>query len=904
MSGSILCTDVLVVGGGTSGCAAALAARREGAKVVVVESEPALGGIATRGGIHRYYWGSGGGLQSMIDDRTNAIGGLFGGNPSGFHPEARRIAIGQWFDEAQIEAICDAAVYEVLMENTRVMGVRALTPRGKIEIRAKIAIDCTGNGYLVRLAGGEMRYGRETDGLYHNYSLVPKRNKNGQLSYDNLDAGWVDPYDPWDVSRAYFEAREWIHQAYADGLHYWSVSSLLGIREGGLTKGEFTLGVEDYVEDRRFSDVIARSFSHFDNHGRDIGNESDFFQVWVAVLGLFTKGIWCDIPYRCLLPERLDHVLVGCRALSVDRDVAFGVRMQKDLQKTGEAAGIAAAMCVREGVSPKRLNVKDLQAKLVAANVLEEADLSRTESRNFVFRGGALHQKALSASAAERHIAELIACFDSDYRGQAIWLLSRQKGNGQVNTLLAEAMHGRPGIRTGAAVALALLGDDRAEPRLLEWLASREPAKLIGQMKSEPLWIVALILLRLLKSAAALEEALSLLDEDLPAERYTYVLKYFSDIAGRLSSEDRQRLRDRLKSWLGESDAGEHYRMRDERKMSLRWSLELHAAGILHQCGDRQAAEAICRKYQSENKAYARNAANVAANRIAGTAQPYGTGPACLGVFDVAVIGGGVAGAIRAAEIARRGKSVVLIEKSGSLMQEITRNGQNRCRSFASAEGAAKAFFRLLLDLSAVKEDRIEPVLAQLAADRFLQREQVAVLFESRYIGQEPGPNGALIVKIANKQGENYVTAAEVADCSRTPEGNPGDDAASAEIVYTGTLIHCLCDFDRFSRMPGAEGDVELRIRPGFYEAEAHLDIAFPQGGRGSAEQTLTHGIGKAMAWLRETGVLEEGSALVYLGDEPWHRAEPDRAEGDTPQERWAIRDRYIDRFIAAGGGS
>lgn len=58
--------DVLVVGGGTAGCVAALAAADEGASVILVENDTALGGVATRGGIHRYYYGSPGGFRKRL----------------------------------------------------------------------------------------------------------------------------------------------------------------------------------------------------------------------------------------------------------------------------------------------------------------------------------------------------------------------------------------------------------------------------------------------------------------------------------------------------------------------------------------------------------------------------------------------------------------------------------------------------------------------------------------------------------------------------------------------------------------------------------------------------------------------------------------------------------------------
>ncbi|WP_082707877.1 FAD-dependent oxidoreductase [Paenibacillus sp. DMB5] len=539
----IVRTEVLVVGGGTAGCVAALAAAEEGAKVILVENDAALGGVATRGGIHRYYYGSPGGLQEEIDRRTAEAASVFGGKTKGFHPDAKRVVLAALCREKGIEVYLNSVVYDVIKEETDVAGVRLLTPAGRFEIRAKVTIDSTGNAHLVRMAGGRLRYGRELDGVYHNYSLIPRRVLDGEIGYDNLDAGWVDPYDPWDVSRAFNRGREWVRQGYAEGAHYFALSSMLGVREGGLIEGDATITLEEYIEDRPSPEVICRSYSHLDNHGFDTGNESEFSQLWIAVMGLFVKGLWCDIPYGALLPAGIGNLLVAGRALSVDRDVGMGVRMQKDMHKVGEAAGVAAAMSSRSGRAPRELDRSGLQNRLVERGVLEAEDLKRTHGRNLRFKRGELAGVELGRKNAASYAEQLASYFGTDERWKAVWLLGSSAEalkDSQITLLLEKKLYeGTPEARFCAAITLAMLGREAAVPYLLERIAAKDMNKLSNHPKCVPFWIASFVLLRMLKSTAGVSQAAAAFIEQPGAVNSTFLLDYLSAVCPLLSAGER-----------------------------------------------------------------------------------------------------------------------------------------------------------------------------------------------------------------------------------------------------------------------------------------------------------------------------------------------------------------------------
>jgi len=863
--------DVLVVGGGTSGCMAAIAAAEEGADVVLVESDSALGGIATRGGIHRYYYGSSGGLQDEVDRRVASLGASLGGDPTGFHPEAKRIVLSALCAERGVRVMLGTVLTEAIVERGAMRGARTVGHDGTLrDIRAHTTVDCTGNGALVRLAGGAMRHGRERDGAYHNYSLVPKRVKDGQLGYDNLDAGWVDPYDPRDVSRAFLRGREWIWEAYAEGLRYFAVSPHLGLREGGLIEGHATIGIADYIEDRPRRDVVARSYSHLDNHGFDTGNESDFSQVWIGAMGLFAKGLWCDVPYGSLLPKGLDGVLVGCRALSVDRDVSMGVRMQRDLHKTGEAAGVAAAMSARLGCSPRELDVEALQRRLVERGVLRPEDVTRSESSNLRFRQGALAGTAVPREAVGAYAEPLVDYLGSDERWKAVWLLHTAADDEAVRDGLRRALrHPETEVRFCAAIALTLAGKLDAVPELLERLRSRDAQKLSGHEKCMPLWVAAVALLRMVGSLDAVDEVLQALRERHPAPVYPVLLTYLGDLADRLDAAKRRDVADAVKDWLhGDSTIGEDYLMHGRRQESLRWSLELHAARILRSCGDDGLAAGLREKWAADDRGYVRNAA----------ARMFGETPAIAGradevsppeEVDVAVFGGGAAGLVCAVRLARRGLRVALVEPTGNLLVETTRARQTDWSlPKGAADGEAAELLRRLEAVGARRGDRTEPVLAQLVADRWVAESGVRVRFEACVARAERRPQGDWAVRLVYKSGSETLIARRLVDCS--PEAAILREVAPDFVweagewqgaVLTATLLGAPLDGERRHRVVVGGAAYETRLRPAFY-----LYVYFENAAPGEREAI----VGAVFAALRSSGKLPEGAALAHLADDPW----------------------------------
>ena len=496
--------DVLVCGGGTAGALAAIASAREGASTTLVECSSLLGGIGTGGGIHSYYHGVPGGLQDEVDRRVDELTPLFAprGNVRGFHPVAKAVVLDQMAQEAGVDVVFDATVTGVETQESGsrpefgkrralVTAVRAAGPDGVVRYRARAFVDSTGDADVAARAGAPFTYGRAGDGLPHAFTLSAGRlSAEGEVTHANFDAGHCDPTDMDDLTRArrlglaHFRRDRFTPE---DRLLY--VAPLLGVRQSRQILGEYRLTLADEAAARRFDDVIAYARSHYDNHTLDYENESDEAVVWVWLLGNWDKPIGCEIPYRCLLPHNVDGVLVACRALSLTQDAHHQMRMERDMQRIGEAAGIAAALSAAWGMPPRELPVREVQQRLFRSGALGPADADRSPGAGVV-----LHDpSALPAAPADRPAAEWIEMLSSEHARTAVWM-AMQAGEQAMPALGRAARSEDEQKRFWASVALAMLNSREAAPGLVAAVENRIEDKADGH-KAAPAWMGALVLL-------------------------------------------------------------------------------------------------------------------------------------------------------------------------------------------------------------------------------------------------------------------------------------------------------------------------------------------------------------------------------------------------------------------------
>lgn len=583
-------TDVLIIGGGTAGVMAAIAAAEEGAGVVLVERDSALGGVGVRAGVHYYYYGSQGGLQKKVDHETASLSKRLGQRAVGFHPEMKGMAIHKRMVELGVKVVYEAIVAEMMIEGQRVCGAMIESEQGSLSIASRVTIDCTGDGDAAFLAGAEFTLGREWDGCQHAYSLVPRFvDEDNRLRSNNDDIGWADVTDTADVSRAYRIGRlyAWRGAQSPENTHYSVIGPQLGVREGRRIIGDYVLHQDDLLLDKRFDDVVMRCYAHHENHAFDYANESDLSQIWIGVLGHWKFMFGGDVPFRCLIPKHIEGLLIGCRAFSADHDCGMTLRMQRDMQKLGEVVGTAAALCVIDEHMPRQLHVQRLQNKLIERGVMTEADLSRSSSPWLIFDGETAEdrQRPLSNGVREQDIRHCIAYLGGPQEEIALWWIW-QFGDRSV-PLLLEALQNTEGRqRRGAAFALGLLMHPGAGPELARTFRRRDSDKPNGLSRTEERWVAALILLRRIRDAAVVDDVVALLAVEQKSTLLLLLLHYLISVAKAMSSEQKKNTVASIGRMLEKSDLGDDYMHHgsgdtipagpDTR--SIRWSLELNAA--------------------------------------------------------------------------------------------------------------------------------------------------------------------------------------------------------------------------------------------------------------------------------------------------------------------------------------
>ncbi len=497
--------DVLVAGAGTGGAIAAIAAAREGARTVVVESTTYPGGIGTGAGICGYFHGAKGGLQSEIDLRVQAISELLSGTPqgpNGWHHEAKKIVLLSLFDESGATFIGDALLTGVERDTAgRVLAALVVINGRLSRIPATAFIDGTGDADLAAHAGATFVTGREADGRTLSYSqsifsLTTHEAHIGVRSC-NFDAGWVDPTDPEDLSRARLAGItqhlpcDWTH---AD--RPFAVSPLLGLRQSRQINTDCNVTFADLVGHARFNDSIGEVETVADTHSVDFEFESDDLAFYYWACRSFRHALRSELPYRMLLPRGLTNVWIACRAAGIDVDASYGLRMQREMQRLGEVSGIAAARAASSGTDSRHIDFSALQTSLD--------------------RSGA--RRADRPESPIPPAADLLASLEKGLPGVHLWHLSRNPDL-HLNAIRARLAHENPHVSFYAATLLALWGDPSAEPRLIAALSARETGPTpeqkpvpgaFAQCIDLPFWMQAVVFLRRIGTTHSLPALLTL----------------------------------------------------------------------------------------------------------------------------------------------------------------------------------------------------------------------------------------------------------------------------------------------------------------------------------------------------------------------------------------------------------
>src|SRR5690606_13514308 len=153
--------------------------------------------------------------------------------------------------------------------------------------------------------------------------------------------------------------------------YFTKTAPFLGIRETRRIVGKYVMNRDDILSCRRFDDAIAVASYPIDIHRP---NDNGCTLEWC--------GDCYDIPYRSLLPNKVEQLLVAGRCISTTHEAMAAIRVMAPCMAMGEAAGRAAKMAVRTGKSPAEIDVPALQQELLERGaylrINEEAEMLAT----------------------------------------------------------------------------------------------------------------------------------------------------------------------------------------------------------------------------------------------------------------------------------------------------------------------------------------------------------------------------------------------------------------------------------------------------------------------------------------------------------------------------------------------
>jgi hypothetical protein len=467
--------DVIVVGGGTSGVAAAIASARTGAKTLIIERLGALGGQMNVSGPPGFAYANLynerheriiGGIITETHERLLKEGHALPHMEPDFRgwytfayvdPDWWGLMIFELMRENNVNLLLHSLAVDVAKDGRQVKGVIVENVSGRQTIFGKVIIDCTGEGDIAARAGapyeilpkdqmephtlaftadgvdwkkvlefikshpeefeferflvntqhswthaelmeriqkvdtiaefGEimgyrtlLKKGVET-GEWHGFSglgffLIPREEGVIQAHFQHSSqVGNCDATNVADLTFGEIECRRQVVIAwkfikkYLPGFEHAYITRVcpeLRIREGRRIMGDYVLTAEDVVGERKFKDGIGKSaFPAGAVHVVGPGTLESMVPPQ-----LLKSGGSHDIPYRCLVPREVENLLVAGKAISANRAVYQRFLMQTMV--TGQAAGVAAALCARNGITPRRLelDVAELQRILVAQGAI------------------------------------------------------------------------------------------------------------------------------------------------------------------------------------------------------------------------------------------------------------------------------------------------------------------------------------------------------------------------------------------------------------------------------------------------------------------------------------------------------------------------------------------------------
>ena len=369
-------TDVLVVGGGPAGVTAAIAAKRAGAKVALVERYGHFGGLWTGGlvilvighmvtGKKQVCQGIGEEMLQRLDKLDRGIVNRQPGVNPTVDAEALKYVMVEMVVEAEIDVFLHCWGVDAIMEGNSVQGAIFESKSGRQAILAKNVVDASGDGDMFAAAGAEHERRKYHIGLPCRIGNLDKVDEAkaakakkprhlGKISpiegvnWVNMAGPDADGLDVAELTRLELNHRRqiWkqVQQIRAtpgyEQVYLMETAPQLGVRITRVLSGTETLTYDGVKTGKRFSDCVAVGGAWSGDH-----------QEW-------------QIPYGALLPKKVDNILAAGRCISGESRMSDLIRVIPNCWITGHAAGCAAALASLGGCRPREVEIPKLQKLL------------------------------------------------------------------------------------------------------------------------------------------------------------------------------------------------------------------------------------------------------------------------------------------------------------------------------------------------------------------------------------------------------------------------------------------------------------------------------------------------------------------------------------------------------------
>ncbi|CAF1249026.1 unnamed protein product [Adineta steineri] len=432
--------DVLVVGGGPSGISAALAAKRAGADTILLEKFGCFGGVITTVGMETIGWyryegtiESQGGIGIEMEKIAEKMGGTIKwpyNDSQCLDADYFKIVADHLITEAGVRPILHSVAVEVLQENNQIIGVITESKSGRLVIRAKRIIDCTGDADIAHLAGCSyhktpkdemlgvstifscsnvdkqrfLKYTEENPATYADWGgfwTQETSGKENQLRTPYLDKEFRKAAELGIIPKTSSIGGSWSSLSDAGeatnlNLVYMTNYDCTNVRD--LTKAEMEgrretlnaiLALKHIVPG--FEKVKLRNFGmtlgcrdsrkimgRYNLTEYDVKNQAKFddsigifpeFIDGYNIIILPTTGRYFEVPYGCLLPLEIDNLLVAGRCVAGDKISHAAMRNMAACTVTGQGAGVAAAISIKHNVTTSQVDINFVQAELIRQGV-------------------------------------------------------------------------------------------------------------------------------------------------------------------------------------------------------------------------------------------------------------------------------------------------------------------------------------------------------------------------------------------------------------------------------------------------------------------------------------------------------------------------------------------------------